>query len=115
MTKQPPWLEVSGSVAEALDLRVLRGQVRDGVEHQVGEAEGAVDPRAGHVADGDLDPVGARLGPQLVGHRRGQLDAGHRHAPTAQRQGQAPGADGQLERAARPGQVGEEVHRRVDH
>ena len=52
MTKQPPGSRWRGGVAEAGDLRVLAGQVHDRVEHQVGQREGAVYRRGGHVADG---------------------------------------------------------------
>jgi hypothetical protein len=41
-------------------------------------------------------------------HRRRQLDAAHRNALTKQRYRDAAGADPELERWSRPGQVGQE-------
>jgi hypothetical protein len=55
-------LEVRADVLEARDLRVLRGQVVDRVEDEVGEAERALDAGRGEIADRDRDRVAAGLG-----------------------------------------------------
>ena len=49
------------------------------------------------------------LGAQLLDHRTGQLDAGHRHAALGQRNGDAPGADGELQRSAVTGKFSQSV------
>src|SRR5262249_47789571 len=55
------WGEVLGDVAEARDLRFLRGEVVDRVEYQVGHRECALNPGRGHVADGHADGLAARF------------------------------------------------------
>jgi hypothetical protein len=99
-----------GDVAEAGDLRFLRGEVVDGVVHQVGHREGAVDLGRGHVADGYRDSLAAEPGH----HRPGQLDAVHRHTALRQRQPDPAGTDGELQRAAASRQLGEQADRLVD-
>src|SRR6266508_1563550 len=54
--------DLRGYITEALDLLVLRGQVHDRVEHQVGEAERPVDLGGGEIADRQPDRVRAGLG-----------------------------------------------------
>src|SRR6266540_1800928 len=55
-------LQVRRHVAEARDLFVLRGQVRDRVAHQVRELEPRAHRGGGEVADRHADAVGAGLG-----------------------------------------------------
>jgi hypothetical protein len=55
------------------------------------------------------------LGGQPRGHGRGQFDPVDVDAPAGQRQCEASGADAEFKGAPRPGEVGEETHRRVDH
>src|SRR5436190_20846967 len=108
------WFQMGGDVAEARNLFVLRGQVRDRVANEVGERE-----RPGHsggreVADGHVDFVRARLPLQLRNHGRRQLDPVNANTPPAERQRYAPGTHAELERVTRSCQLGEEIHRRVD-
>jgi hypothetical protein len=123
MTKHPPGprcaaafrKHASGRVPEARHLLVLRGQVRDRVEHEVGELEDAVDPRPREVPDRDSDPLRAGLRAKLLEHRLGDVDAVHRHASPAERKCNPPGADPELEGRAVAGQLLEKAHRRVEH
>ena len=55
------WHELRGDVAEAGDLCILRGQVRNGVTHQVGEIEPLPDLSVREVPDRHADRVRARL------------------------------------------------------
>ena len=98
--KATTWLEVSGGVGKNCDLFVLRGDVHDGVRHQVHEPEGPTDPCGRHVADGHRKGIGARLGPQLFHHVRGQLDPLYRGPSGAQRQRHPSGTDCELEHGA---------------
>jgi len=106
--------EVLGDVAEAGDLRVLRGEVVDRVVHQVGHRENVVHPDRGHVADGHADSVPAWLATEPGHHRPGQFDAVHRHAALGQRQPDAAGADGQFQCPPAARQLREQADRRVD-
>jgi hypothetical protein len=105
---------VGGGVAEAGDLRVLRDQVVDRVVDEVGDGERPVDAGRGEVADRDADRATAGLGPQPGHHGLGQVDAVHRNAALGQRQGDAAGADPELEGGAVARQPGEYVHDRRD-
>ena len=107
-------LEVRRRVAEARDLRRLRGQVHDRVEHQVGEGERPVHRGRGEVADRHADSVRAGLRPQPRDHRLRHVDAVHRHAALRQRERDPARPDPELERASTFGELGEEVDRRVD-
>jgi len=99
-TTKPPRLQVLGDVAEAVDLGVLGGQVHDRVEHQVGEPEGPLYLRRREVADAHPDPAhrGLRLQPGDHGGR--EVDPVHGHTSLAEGEGDAPGADTELERPA---------------
>ena len=110
-------LEVGGGVGEHGDVLVLRGDVHDRVQHDVDEREHAGDPGRRHVADRHRRwPSAPGLARQLLGHVRRQLDAAAPATPAgAQRQGDTAGADGQLERRAFAGQLGEQVDGRVEH
>jgi len=55
---------------------------------------------SGHVAHGHLDLVAARLPAHPVDHVPGQLDAVDAHAGCHQRQGDASGTHGELQRVA---------------
>ena len=101
-------------VEEALELRVLRRQVHDRVADEVHEGEGAVHLRGREVADGHIDVRGARLGPQLLDHRRRKLDAVHSDASATQWQGDATSADTEFEGPPIASKVGKEVHHGVD-
>jgi hypothetical protein len=104
---------VARHVPEARHLRVLRGQVHDRVEHQVGQREGPVGRGGGEVADGDRDAVAARLGPQPGHHGPGQVDAVHLDAAPGQRQRDPAGADAQLQGPPAAGQLGQHAGRRL--
>ena len=109
-------LEVRGDVLEARDLLVLRRQVHDRVEDEVGEPRTSRRPVV--VAKSpivDVDRL-ARLASHAVARPsppRGRcLDT---DAASRQRQSDAAGADPELERVAVAGQPGQEVDRRLDH
>src|SRR5438067_5205379 len=53
------WLEVCRHVLETRHLRVLRRQVVDRVEDEIGQRELAVDPRGREIADRDRDFLAA--------------------------------------------------------
>jgi hypothetical protein len=55
------------------------------------------------------------LGAQPLGHRGRELDPGHRHTSSRQRQCDPAGADGELQRGAVPGELGQQVDRRAVH
>jgi hypothetical protein len=57
--------EVRGDIAEAGNLRFLRGEVVNRVEHQVGRRERAIHPGRSHVADRDADSIPARPTAQI--------------------------------------------------
>ncbi|VVJ16261.1 Uncharacterised protein [Amycolatopsis camponoti] len=103
-------VQVPGRVAEALDLLVLGEQVPDRVEDQVDQRKAARSRGRRHVAD---DHREVRLLPQSAEHRLGQFDAGDGHSLRGQRDGDASGADGELEHPPAAGQRGEAVHSRV--
>ncbi len=107
--------EVRGGVLEAGHLIVLRGQVVDRVVDQVGQRELARHPGGGEVAQRDLDPIGAGLGPELLHHLAREVDAAHRDAAPGERQRDPAGADAELQRSAVSGQPGQEVDGRLDH
>ena len=52
---------MSGDILEARDLRGLRRQVGDGVEHEIGDRERSGDSRGREVSDRDADVVAADL------------------------------------------------------
>src|SRR5439155_15430749 len=86
----------------------------DRVEDEVDEPERPVDAGRREVADGHADRLRSRLPLQLLDHGGGQVDAVHRDAALAQGQGDAAGADAELQGGAVSGEVGKEVDRRVD-
>jgi len=90
--------EVRRRIREHRDLAVLRHDVVDRVEDDVGERELAVDARVRHVADRDRDRVG--LLPQLRDHVGGEVDSRDPNAASRERDGDPAGADRELERAA---------------
>src|SRR6476661_9187016 len=71
----PAGPQVRRGVLKAGHLIVLRGQVVDRVVDQVGERELARYVGGGEVAERDLDPVGAGLGPELLHHLAREVDA----------------------------------------
>ena len=87
-------------VAEARHLRVLRRQIVDGVEDQVGQPEGAVYPGGGEVSDGHADAIRARLRLQVRDHGGRQFDPVHPDTSLVQRQREAAGTDAKLESGA---------------
>ena len=111
----PAWLELRGDVLEARDLLVLRRQVHDRVEDEVGDRERPLDRGRGEIADRHADVLGARLRPQSRDHRRREVDAVHADAALPERESDAPGADAELERGAVAGQADEEVDDGIDH
>src|SRR5687768_14653968 len=78
--------QMGGSVTEARDLSLLRGEVHDRVTDEVDELERPLDPRRGEVSDRDRNLIPARLLLQLRDHRAREIDPAGRHAPTRQRQ-----------------------------
>ena len=106
---------MGGGVLEARDLLVLRRQVPDRVEDEVGERERAVDARGREVADRDLDlapaPGFARSRATIASDRsmpatrtpRAESGSAIRPVPIAE-----------LERRAVARELGEEVDDRVD-
>jgi hypothetical protein len=105
---------VRGRVAEARDLCRLRRQVHDRVEDQVDERERPVHRGRGEVADRHADVAAARLGSQPRDHRLGHIDPVHRHAAARERQCDAARPDPELERSSGPGELDEELDRRID-
>src|SRR6185312_8214322 len=105
------WLEMSRGVREHGDLPVLRRDVVDRVEDDVGERERPIDSRCRHVADLDRDLV--RLLPQLRDHVGREVDACNPDAPLGERYGDPAGADRELERSI-VGEWHEEVDDRLD-
>jgi hypothetical protein len=106
---------VARGVAEAPDLLGLGEQVRDRVEHEVDERVLARRDGGRHVACDHRERGLVHLGAQPVDHRDRQLDAGDRHAALAQRNGDATGPDGELERAPTTGELDEAIHGRTEH
>ncbi len=52
---------------------------------------------------------------RLVGHAGTEFDPGHRDTSGGQRQCNPAGSDGELERRALTGELGEQLHRRAKH
>jgi hypothetical protein len=107
--------EVSGRIAEALNLLRLSLEVGDRVVDEVDER---VFPRGDggrHVANDHRDRRFVGLGSQLVNHRTGQLDAGDGHPLLGKRDGHAAGSDGELKRASVACEFGEPVHGRPEY
>ena len=98
---------MGGGVGEHGDLLVLGGHVHDRVEHEVDEPEGAVDAGRGHVADRHRDGVGPGLARSCSAMCGDSSMPVHRHAPGVQRQGDAAGADRELQRGAAAGELGQ--------
>jgi hypothetical protein len=86
----PAGFEVGGRTLGARHLLVLRGQVRDRGEYEVGEPEGAVDPCPREIADRDPCLLRTRLPAKLFEHRLGDVDAVHGHASPAERERETP-------------------------
>jgi len=107
MTNRPPGARWRG-VAEALDLLVLREQVRDGVVDEVDQREIAGHDGRGHVPDGDRERVLVDLASQDRRHVFGQLDARHRHAALPERDAHPTRSDREFQCPAVSGEVGEE-------
>ena len=61
------------------------------------------------------DALRVVLGSELLGHGGGELDPGHGYAARGERQRDPSGADGELERRAVAGQLGQQVDRRTEH
>jgi hypothetical protein len=108
------WLEVGSGVLEAGDLLVLRRQVPDRVEDEVGERERIVDARGREVADRHVDVVGPRLRAQPRDHRLRKVDPAHADTAPGQRQRDPTGADAELECGTVSSELCEEVHHGVD-
>ena len=103
------WVEMGSSVLEARDLGVLRRQVHDRVEDDVDEREASVDPRRCEVADRHRDLAAARLGAEFRDHVRREIDPVHGHTARREGQGDAAGANPELECRAITREVGQHV------
>ena len=109
-------LEVGRDVAEARDLRLLRRQVGDRIEDQVGDRERSVHGRRCEVANRHVDVFATRLCAQFRGHRLRQLNSVHQHSPLRERQRDPSRPDPELERASASRGLEEEVDdRRLEH
>jgi hypothetical protein len=69
-----------GDVLEARDLPVLRRQVHDRVEDEVGDREPTFDGRRREIADRHTDLFRSWLGPQPRDHRSREVDPVHADA-----------------------------------
>jgi hypothetical protein len=67
--KKATGLQVIRDVAEARDLRGLRGQVENRVEDEVRDGEGPIDGGSGEVTDRNVNLVTARFLAQFRNHR----------------------------------------------
>lgn len=92
--------EVDRRIGEACDLVVLGGEVADRVEHEVDEAERALDQGAGHVADRHRQLAPPGLPTQLADHRLRQIDSADLDAAPGERQRDPSGPDRKLECSA---------------
>ena len=101
-------------IPEARNLLVLRRQVHDRVEDEVGERERVVDRRRRKVADRHADRVGAGLRLEPRNHCLREVDAMYPNPAGREGQRDAAGADTELECRAAPGQARQEVDDRVD-
>ena len=63
-------LQMRGDVAEAMQLRFLRVELEERVEHHEHEREITLDRHVGHLADRDGNGVATRFGPHALDHRR---------------------------------------------
>ncbi len=113
--KQSTRFQVSGHVAEALDLLVLGGQVGDGVVHEIGQPEGALHSGRGEVTDRHRDILCIRLRSQAGDHGRRQLDPVHPDTPPAEWQSYPAGADAELEGGTTSCEIGQKAHDRVNN
>ncbi len=95
-------LEVPRGVLEAHDLGLLRRQVHDRVEDEVGEPERRLDLRRCEVADRRLDLLRARLAAEHRNHRLREIDAVHAHPALRERNRDPPRADPELDAAPSP-------------
>lgn len=102
-------------ISEALDLLVLREQVRDGVVDEIDQGELARDGGRGHVPDADRESVLVDFAPQDRCHVLGQLDAHYWHASFPERDAHASGSDGEFQCPAVSGEFGEEVESRSEN
>jgi len=107
-------LQVRGDVPEAGDLRSLRRQVHDRVEHDVGQRERPPDPRGRHVTDRHVDTLGPRLLSQPGHHGARELDPVDRDATLGEWQRDPAGPDAQLERFPLACERSQEVDDRRD-
>ena len=107
MTKQPP-IQVRGDVAEALDLFLLGGQVRDRVAQEVGERERSAHLGSREIADRHADLGRTRLRLELRDHGGRELDPVDANPAPAQRQRDPTGPDTKLERRAGACEIGHE-------
>lgn len=101
--------QVSGHAGEAPHLVLLGEQREERVEHHEDEAVGALDVHVGEVTDADRDAVASWLGPQLGHHGLGRVDAVHLETPLEEGEGNAPGADPELEHRPRSRQVRQQL------
>lgn len=104
-----------GDVAEALDLLVLGGQVRDRVAQEVGEPERSAQVGGRQIADGHVDLGRTLLRSKLRDHGGRQLDPVHTNSSPAERQRDSTRADAELERRAGACQIRKEIHSWVEH
>jgi hypothetical protein len=100
-------------VPETCHLRVLRRQVVDRVEQQIGHRERAVDDRRREVPDRDVHRRAAGFRPQLGDHRPRQVDAVDRHTAPRHRQRDPPGPDPELQRPSITRKLRQHIDNRI--
>ena len=110
----PTGQKMISHVLEARDLLILRRQIHDRVEDQVGERKTACNSRRGEVTNRHGDLICAWLGTQPGDHRVGEVDAMDPNAALRKRQRNTPCADAKLQSLPIGGQLGEEIHNWVD-
>ena len=113
MRNRPPASSRARHPLEAPQLVVLAEESEEGVEGHVDEPAGRLPGDVREVADGHVDPGPAGLGPQLRHHGVGGVDPEHGDPACSQREGEAAGADAELEGRAAAGELGQQVDRRL--
>src|SRR6266568_1386255 len=104
-----------GNISKAVNLFILRGQVRDRVAHKIGQGEGPIHTNFREVADSHADIARTQLRPKLRDHGGRQFNPVHANTTSTQRQRDPTGTDTQFQGGTVSNKIGEEVHRRVNN